>query len=225
MTAPAAWQVNMATALTKSSSLRTAIRSNTARRAAVLVTVCTVAERGPNRPHLLFTKRSGRVGTHKHQVSFPGGRTEAAETAVQTALRETHEEIGIAPQDVTVLGELNDLFAVTREVVTPVVGVLNAPLPLHAHASAIDFSGRFAPLRVSENEIDDVMLIPIDQLTDARLLDWSDLGFGVGLVPVFRAGRHDVWGLTAMITRTFLQTIGQWNVDQPAKGSLRSRGE
>ena len=78
--------------------------------------------------HLLFTRRTDQVESHKGQVSFPGGACDEDETtAEQTALRESHEEIGIDPKDVRVLGRLADMITITRFRVTPVVGALPWP--------------------------------------------------------------------------------------------------
>src|SRR5512143_2222133 len=64
--------------------------------------------------HLLFTRRTDRVESHKGQVSFPGGACDEGETTPeQTALREADEEIGIHPNDVKVLGKLTTLITVT----------------------------------------------------------------------------------------------------------------
>src|SRR6266699_5423503 len=60
--------------------------------------------------HVLFTLRSHLVETHKGQVSFPGGRVDPADgSRVDTALREAEEEIGLRREDVTVLGQLDEL--------------------------------------------------------------------------------------------------------------------
>lgn len=70
---------------------------------------------------MLFQVRSGKVTTHKSQVSFPGGHIEAGETAVEAALRETREEIGAALGPIRVLGRCQEVPAVTGTIVTPVL--------------------------------------------------------------------------------------------------------
>jgi 8-oxo-dGTP pyrophosphatase MutT (NUDIX family) len=79
---------------------------------------------------VLFTRRTAHLHDHAGQISFPGGRTEPGEDAVQTALRETEEEIGLARDRVHVLGELNQYTTVTGYRVTPVVGVVQPPFDL-----------------------------------------------------------------------------------------------
>jgi 8-oxo-dGTP pyrophosphatase MutT (NUDIX family) len=79
--------------------------------------------------HLLFIQRTERVKEHKGQISFPGGAYEKAdELLLNTALREAEEEIGLAPGDVEVLGELDDMLTVaTNYVISPFVGLIPYP--------------------------------------------------------------------------------------------------
>ena len=180
------------------STQRVAIKSAAgARRAAVLVPVVRLDTRAE--PHVLFTKRSLGLSNHKGQVSFPGGRADGHETAVETALRETREEVGLDAGSIEVVGQLSDCFAITGEVVTPVVGVVSVPLSLHAQTQVVDFAQRFAPLVISPREVADVMILPFSELLDPRLIEFEDLGQRARRVPVFLAGRYRVWGLTAMI--------------------------
>lgn len=77
---------------------------------------------------VLFTKRTAHLARHAGQVSFPGGRIEAGDSGpVETALRETEEEIGLAPRDVEVIGHLDTYVTRTGFVVTPVVGIVQPP--------------------------------------------------------------------------------------------------
>ncbi len=77
---------------------------------------------------VLFTQRTAHLSKHAGQVSFPGGRSEAADGApAVTALRETHEEVGLEPGRVDVLGLMPTYTTVTNFVVTPVVGIVAAP--------------------------------------------------------------------------------------------------
>jgi len=72
-------------------------------------------------------KRPDYVGTHGGQVSLPGGKTEPGEDSVQTALRETQEEIGIPGNDVDVLGRLSEFHVIpSNYMITPVVGTIRS---------------------------------------------------------------------------------------------------
>ncbi len=78
--------------------------------------------------HLLFTRRTDRVESHKGQVSFPGGASDEGEiTPEETALREAEEEIGMKPADVRVLGRLSQLITISSFRVSPIVGVIPYP--------------------------------------------------------------------------------------------------
>jgi len=96
--------------------------------------------------HVLFTQRTHLVESHKGQVSFPGGRVEPEDTSrVETALRETEEEIGLRRTDVSVLGQLDELLTVTQYHITPIVGVF--PWPYSFVLSTAELSEVFgAPL-------------------------------------------------------------------------------
>ena len=89
---------------------------------------------------VLFTQRADHLSDHPGQISFPGGRAEADDaTAVATALRESQEEIGLAPEFVQVLGTLPTYTTVTSYIVTPVVALVQP-----------GFTLRIDPLEVSE---------------------------------------------------------------------------
>ncbi|HZT63321.1 MAG TPA: CoA pyrophosphatase [Burkholderiales bacterium] len=80
---------------------------------------------------VLFTRRTAHLNDHAGQISFPGGRAEPGDTgAAETAMREAREEIGLAAERVEVLGALPEYVTVTGYRVTPVVGLVAAPLDL-----------------------------------------------------------------------------------------------
>ncbi|MBA3034330.1 MAG: CoA pyrophosphatase [Gammaproteobacteria bacterium] len=88
-----------------------------------------------NRPSgltVLLTQRTAHLRDHAGQVCFPGGCCEPVDvSAVATALRESHEEVGIAPDQVEILANLPDYFTSTGYRITPVVGLVTPPLNLH----------------------------------------------------------------------------------------------
>jgi len=82
---------------------------------------------------ILLTQRTAHLNNHGGQVSFPGGRAEASDTSpIDTALRETEEEVGLARRHVHVLGTLPDYYTGTGYCVTPVVGLITPPFELRA---------------------------------------------------------------------------------------------
>lgn len=97
-------------------------------RAAVLV---PLVARGDT-PTVLLTRRAEHLRAHAGQVSFPGGRAEPEDDGpTGTALREAHEEVGIEPTRVDVLGLLDGYRTGSHFLVTPVVGIVEPPLALH----------------------------------------------------------------------------------------------
>ena len=77
-------------------------------------------------PHLLLNKRSESVESHKGEISFPGGRKDLSDDSlVDTALRETYEEIGVNPDDVRVLGEMDEIDTMTGYRVSPFLGTIS----------------------------------------------------------------------------------------------------
>jgi 8-oxo-dGTP pyrophosphatase MutT (NUDIX family) len=101
--------------------------------------------------NLLFTRRTAHLSQHAGQISFPGGRAELHdEDAIQTALRESQEEIGLDKSYVEILGRLPDYHTVTGYRVTLVVGAV-ADIPL---------------LHSDPNEVDEVFEVPLAFLMD-----------------------------------------------------------
>lgn len=95
--------------------------------AAVLVPVVV----RPEAPAVLLTKRTDHLHHHPGQISFPGGRVEEADTSpIDTALRETEEEIGLHRRHIELIGTLPDYLTGTGFRVTPVVGLVTPPFEL-----------------------------------------------------------------------------------------------
>jgi 8-oxo-dGTP pyrophosphatase MutT (NUDIX family) len=115
------------TARNLSDGFRLPGREGTPKPAAVLVPLV-------NRPQglqVLFTQRSADLPDHPGQISFPGGRVEPDDASVAAAaLRESAEEVGLPPAQVSVLGFLSDYETVTGYRVTPVVGWVEPPFAL-----------------------------------------------------------------------------------------------
>lgn len=88
---------------------------------------------------VLFTQRTAHLKDHSGQVSFPGGRAEPHDASPEaTALRETHEEIGLDPRHVEVLGRLPEYRTRTGFRVTPVVGIVTPPFELMPDAFEVE---------------------------------------------------------------------------------------
>ena len=143
--------------------------------------------------HLIFTRRTDRVESHKGQVSFPGGACDEGEmTPEQTALRETQEEIGLHPADVKVLGRLSRMVTITNFRVTPVVGLLPWPYAF----------------RVAGEEVARVFTIPLLWLADrGHFWEFFVRDSDRSLIAYHPYDGEILWGATARMTVSFLKTI------------------
>lgn len=157
-------------------------------------------------PGLVFTKRSQDVRHHKGEISFPGGMADPGDaTLADTALRETHEELGVDPADVTIIGELDDLD-------TFVTGF--AVKPFVAHVPAREAYAH------SEAEIAEVLRVPVPLLARVgRQAEWEAQGHRF-TTNLFEVDGHVIWGATGRILRDFLDvTAAALGLDWPPAGA------
>lgn len=148
-------------------------------------------------PHLALIRRPDYSGPHSGQVALPGGRREGDETLLQTALRETQEEIGVDPAPLAQLGALSSLYVrASNHLVYPFV------------AAAV---GRpnFTPC---EREVAAVIEVPLGRLLDRRFRGVEVVRFeqfGRVRVPYFALPGTRIWGATGMILGEFLTVLEQ----------------
>ncbi len=144
---------------------------------------------------ILFTRRSQHVAQHKGHISFPGGKVNPEDTSLlDTALRETWEEIGLKPENARILGELDDTPTITTGfVITPFVAYIPYPYEFIKNPGEIDF-------------IFDLSIRSL--LHRYRLREESEI-FGGQAVPVYfyEYGDNIIWGATAKILKQLLDTI------------------
>lgn len=147
--------------------------------------------------HLLFTRRTDTLREHSGQVAFPGGAVEQGdESRIDTALREAHEELGMAPDQVQVLGELDELMTVTMYRVTPVVGIVPWPLDL----------------RPNPDEIAAVFGVPLGWLADPANAEQRERKSPIDGRPItvnyYRPWQgHVIWGATALMVQSLLAVL------------------
>jgi 8-oxo-dGTP pyrophosphatase MutT (NUDIX family) len=145
--------------------------------------------------HILLTKRTETVGYHKGQICFPGGgRHETDRDLKDTALRETFEEVGVKPEDVRVLGELDSIGTVSSNfLITPYVGVI--PYPYES--------------QVSVDEIESLIEVPLSALRDEKNYreEVYDLDGSIMTGFVFEYQGEVIWGATARILRQLIELV------------------
>ncbi len=154
--------------------------------AAVLIALI----RRPEGLTVLYTERSPDLRSHSGQVSFPGGKVDAADQdAAAAALREAHEEVGLEQQDADILGYMPPYFTGTNYLITPVV-------------ASVSPKGPFVP---NPGEVHSVFEVPLQRILAAD---------SYGEFRISRDGKehrtwqidhdgHRIWGITANLTRRF----------------------
>lgn len=144
---------------------------------------------------VLLHKRSQRVVHHKGDIAFPGGVQEEGESLLETALRETHEEIGVDPADVEVLGRLDDTATTANYLISPYVGTIPSPYEFRPNGDEVD-----ALLEAPVSGL----LDPANRRDDVRLVDGE-----LKRIPCFAHDGHLVVGATALILEDLVELFAQ----------------
>lgn len=143
---------------------------------------------------VLLTKRASHLKHHPSQVSFPGGKVEPSDKdLVHTALREAHEEIGLSPDVVSVIGQLPSYEVISGYQVTPIVAVIDSPQYFQKDA----------------NEVDEIFQVPLLHFLQPQ---------NHRTIKAYRKGRHhnvhffpykhyNIWGATAAMIKDLVEHI------------------
>lgn len=149
--------------------------------------------------HVPLTVRGSALRHHTGQVSLPGGRLDAGESVEDAALREAHEEVGVAPSHVEVLGRLTPLPVwVSGHLLHPVVGVA-------LHRPQFDLAA---------HEVERLIEVPLMFLREPHRVQWEQRTrmlppYGVMNVPFFDVHDERVWGATAMVLAEFVAIVDE----------------
>ena len=149
----------------------------------------------PNDNQIFFylTKRTENLKYHKGQISLPGGSKERGETLLETALRETEEEIGVNKNEISILGNITPLFI-------PVTGFMMTPF--------IGFISKKPLIKLDSTEVADIFSVNIlelinnDKLITCRQIKGKNLN-----IPYFSLNNYQVWGATSMVLSEFKDII------------------
>jgi 8-oxo-dGTP pyrophosphatase MutT (NUDIX family) len=145
---------------------------------------------------LLLTQRADQLSDHPGQISLPGGRAEASDaSAIETALRETEEEIGLSSAHIEVLGCLPDYVSGSGYHITPVVGLVHPPFELHP----------------DPREVAEIFEVPLAFLMDGANHErrTAELPHGVGRRTFYSMPyqRFFIWGVTAGMLRNLFHFL------------------
>lgn len=146
---------------------------------------------------LVLTKRTGKVASHKGQISFPGGVVDEKDVNLQeTALRESHEEIGLIKEDVTILGRSDDIRTKSSNfIIHPFIGLI----PNHYG------------FRINPDEVEKIIQVPLWVFFSGNPQYRKNTAEFQGVVYPGTAWQyHDnlVWGATARILENFTAIMG-----------------
>ena len=167
-------------------------RLGTLRRASVLIPLV----RRPEGLTVLLTQRTAHLSAHAGQVSFPGGSAEAEDSSpIETALRESEEEIGLQRRHVEIIGVLPDHATASKFLVTPVVGLVTPPFAL----------------RADPGEVAEIFEVPLAFLMDGmnhqRISFELPDGGGRRSFYSMPYGRFFIWGATAGMLRNLFHLL------------------
>ncbi len=163
---------------------------------AVLLLLTQIA--GDDSCRILLTLRSRHMPTHKGQICLPGGKIKAGESEVDAAIRETHEEVGITPDQFEVVGKLTDLYIPnSRNCLYPIVAC----------------TGKLPATRPDRREVEEAFFTGLDELDDPSALkkgNWiiREKEFQVPFWQIHKT--TPLWGATAMILSELLELYREY---------------
>jgi 8-oxo-dGTP pyrophosphatase MutT (NUDIX family) len=159
--------------------------------------------RDPQNPSIILTRRAQHMNTHKGQVAFPGGKfDEEDDTIEQTALRECHEEIGVAPDQIQVIGALSQVVSLHGIRVTPYVGLVDADVKLTPNL----------------DELDSIFKVPTRFFHQAEPTRRDKMTYkGMALsVPSYdfhsEGENYEIWGLSAIVVVELMNLAFETNI-------------
>jgi len=154
-------------------------------------------------PEVILTKRAASLTTHSGQVAFPGGKFDDEDVTLErTALRETHEEVGIHPDSVELVGALSQVVSLHGIQVNPFVGLVPEDIELTP----------------SPHELESVFKVPLQFFVQAEPKRRDRMTYkGLALqVPsydyTYEGETYEIWGLTAIVLVEFVNLVLDANI-------------
>ena len=145
---------------------------------------------------ILLTKRSNSLKNHPGQIAFPGGKKDQIDSSpIETALRETQEEVGLNPKNVEIIASLPSHKTATGFVIKPYLGLINQP-----------FSET-----LGQGEVDEIFTVPYEYILNEKNFSiqtrkWNGSQRSYYVVPY---GPYYVWGATARILLNLSRALSQ----------------
>lgn len=145
---------------------------------------------------ILLTKRSNNLKNHPGQIAFPGGKKDQIDSSpIETALRETQEEVGLNPKNVEIIASLPSHKTATGFVIKPYLGLVNQP-----------FSET-----LRQGEVDEIFTVPYEYILNEKNFSiktrkWNGLQRSYYVVPY---GPYYIWGATARILLNLSRALSQ----------------
>lgn len=143
---------------------------------------------------LLLTKRADKLNSHSGQIAFPGGKIDADDAGPEAAaLREAHEEVNLATDQVEILGRLPDYYTGSGYKIAPIIGIMNTEAVVKANPDEVDYIFE-VPLSFLMN--------PDNHVRGSRIFEGKERHFFE--MPF---GEHHIWGITAGMIRVLYDRL------------------
>ena len=177
--------------------------------------VLVPAVRKGNRLYLLYEVRAKHMTRQPGEVCFPGGEMEAGETAMECALRETYEEIGIGQDKIRVINQLDTIYTYSNFLMYCFLGIIeeDAMEDVNLNPDEVEeiFLVSLDELLCSRPDVYKTSVVPqipedfpYDKVSGGKHYNWRK---GSAIVPVYEIDGRVIWGLTARITKRFTEVI------------------
>ena len=156
--------------------------------------VCILIAGEEASPSLLLTLRSSALQHHQGEVAFPGGLQEPSDlNTIETALRETEEEIGLPRSHIEVVNTLPPLVTMSGYHITPIIG----------------FTSITQPLSANQQEVEEVFYVPLDFLLNPDHAELHQIYYQNAWRSfyAFEFEKKRIWGITAAIVQGLYEKI------------------
>lgn len=144
---------------------------------------------------VILTLRGSKLENHSRQISFPGGMSEEGETPVDTAKRETFEEIGVKPYDIEIIGQLSQLYVPPSNfLIVPIVG----------------WTHNNHKFKINYDEVEELFFVKVKELIDENSIMYQKRNLKGEEIDVPYWSVHPevpLWGATAMMLNEFIHII------------------